>query len=508
MSLLSELPLEKNHPMAGLVYAFGFEIRLNKKKEQYLQFKIADKSATLACKRWPSRNSDEPSAEEFIERFKDQKVLFVTGKVDTYGDVVSITADSIAVPEIEAVKEFMKDNPEPAPADLKSPKSEKKKRQVILPSDLNDALKSQAPLKSFRESDKNIEHILRIVSLDVRDGNKGPFAQFKLCDATAEFDGKLWDINDKDTFLAAFKDAKAVYVVGETNLFRDNLQIIVDDMSKVELSEEVLNSLYVSTTYDVRFLKRGVWKMLKAMKNEWIRKLCEAFYVDKEFNERFSLVPAGVSRHHSTRNGLLEHTYRLMTLAADFVDSYNKHTWPENRVLLDKDLVVAACFLHDSYKSFEYNIDGTYADEGNMLGHISRCIMEIGSKTALISNFPKEIKELLAHCVSSHHGEIKFGSPDTPCCPEAIVCHYFDNMCSKLDPTILELNNLLDNRKWTSKPVKALGEEGKRGKLAHLGNSLVLDKPVITHEEQVKQSDEQDRKSLERKKLQGILNAN
>lgn len=316
-----------------------------------------------------------------------------------------------------------------------------------------------------------IAHLLRISNIEMRQAKNGKdYIQFSLGDKSMEIKAKKWDSSTEE--FERFKKCKVVFVTGKTDTYNNALTIVCDTVAEPEdgTETEQLETLLPKTPYDVNFLKKGIWSLIQKMENPWIKKLCEAFLADTKFKERFLLVPGGISRHDSFRNGLLQHTFRLMTLASDFVDSYNRHSWPGNKIIVDKDAVLGACFLHDAMKSFEYLPDMTYAPEGNMLGHIARCIMEIGSKTAKIENFPDEIKDLLCHCVSSHHGLVEWGSPDTFCCPEAVITHYLDDLLSKLDPTILELNTITSlEDKWTKKKVKQLD------KPAHLGNSKIME---------------------------------
>lgn len=325
------------------------------------------------------------------------------------------------------------------------------------------------------EKNRPIAQLFRISKMEYkitkRDGTpcKRPYIQFNVGDRSGEVQAKKWDSSEEE--FNRVKDQKVLFVTGKTDIFNDSLQVIVETLAKPDDTVDtdfLLETLTPKTAYDIKNLKKGIWALIQKMNNKWIKQLCEEFVKDPKINVRFSVVPAATKMHHNFKHGLLEHTYRLMVLADDFVDSYNKHGWPGNKIILDKDAVLAGCLLHDMMKCFEYEPEGGYAVEGNLLGHIARGIMEVGSKTAKIENFPEEIKELMAHIISAHHLQIEWGSPDTPCCPEAIVVHYLDDLCSKLDPTILELNRLEKGSKWTVNKIPSLN------KLAYIGNSSFL----------------------------------
>lgn len=320
------------------------------------------------------------------------------------------------------------------------------------------------------EADYEIAHLLRVSGMELKKSKKGKYyLSFNVADSSLSVNwNKKWDSSQEE--YDKLKKHKVLFITGKTNIYNDRLSIVADSMAIPEEGIDVeflLDALMPKTVYDVKKLKKGIWELIQNMENKWIKKLCEAFITDPKISEKFCVVPAAVTRHHNFKHGLLEHTYRLMILAKDFVASYNNREWPGNKVYLDEDTILAACMLHDMFKCVEYLPEGGYALEGNMLAHISRGIMEIGSKTSQIDGFPEELKEILAHTVSAHHNLIEWGSPDTPCCPEAIVVHYLDDLCSKLDPVMLALNDLPEDEVWTENRVKAINKH------AHRGNSKI-----------------------------------
>jgi len=453
-TLLRDLPLEKGAPVSNLVKLQNFELKNNKSGgKQFLIFEARDKSATVPCKKWDSSPQE-------LERFSKLSVAFLTGKVDLYKDTVSIVADTIAAPEEEVVESFLKEH------------------EV-----LNEAAASPLPMPTKIEHLKDIPHekdvpvevVVRISNLEYKTTKKDgtgckPYLMFSLSDKETDFRWcKKWD-SSQDEF-EALKKVKVVSVRGKSDIHNNTLGIVAEVITPVSPEDEarLLKELVPSSNYDILTMKKGIWNLIQKMENPWIKKLCEAFLKDPVIKEKFHLVPGARGMHHAFSGGLMEHVYRLMLLANDFVDSYNNHSWPGNKVIVDKDAVLAMVFFHDLYKVQEYTESGEYAVEGNKLGHISRCIMEIGSKTAQIDGFPADIKELIVHGVSSHHGQLEWGSPDTPACPEALICHYLDNLSSKLDPTIAALNKVMENR-WTEKPVKTLN------KPAFLGNCRIKDR--------------------------------
>lgn len=90
--LLKDIPQEKGFPIAHLLRISNIEMKQAKNGKNYIQFSLGDKSTEIKAKKWDSSN------EEF-ERFKKCKVVFVTGKTDTYNNLLTIVCDTIAEPE-------------------------------------------------------------------------------------------------------------------------------------------------------------------------------------------------------------------------------------------------------------------------------------------------------------------------------------------------------------------------------------------------------------------------
>lgn len=96
--LLKDIPQEKGFPIAHLLRISNLEFKTTKSdgslcKKPYLMFNLGDKSADIKyCKKWDS-------SEEEFEKLKKSKVVFVTGKIDTFNNSTSIVCETIAKPE-------------------------------------------------------------------------------------------------------------------------------------------------------------------------------------------------------------------------------------------------------------------------------------------------------------------------------------------------------------------------------------------------------------------------
>lgn len=101
---------------------------------------------------------------------------------------------------------------------------------------------------------------------------------------------------------------------------------------------------------------------------------------------------------------------------------------------LNRDLLYAGVILHDIGKVIELSgpVGTMYTVEGNLLGHISIMVNEIGQAATELKIEGEEVM-LLKHLVLSHHGKEEWGSPKKPMIQEAEILHYIDNIDAKMN---------------------------------------------------------------------------
>jgi 3'-5' exoribonuclease len=146
---------------------------------------------------------------------------------------------------------------------------------------------------------------------------------------------------------------------------------------------------------------------------------------------RFKQAPAATSNHHNYLGGLLEHVLSMARMACMLCDHYARY-YPG---LIDRDLVIAGCILHDLGKSEELSWERgfEYTTQGQLIGHIPRGIELIEEAAARMSPAPPDGLLLqLKHLVLSHHGKLEYGSPVRPRTPEAILLHELDMIDSRM----------------------------------------------------------------------------
>lgn len=131
--------------------------------------------------------------------------------------------------------------------------------------------------------------------------------------------------------------------------------------------------------------------------------------------------PAASSLHHCYLGGLLEH---VLSLWKSCMNTWVTYPW------LNRDVLLAACVLHDIGKVAEYATDSAleFTPMGRLVGHIiygSRWAW--GSMTKAKVN--QELMLQILHVIASHHGQWGEIQPATG---EAVLFHFADNADAKL----------------------------------------------------------------------------
>ena len=101
---------------------------------------------------------------------------------------------------------------------------------------------------------------------------------------------------------------------------------------------------------------------------------------------------------------------------------------------LDRNLLYSGIILHDLGKVIELSgpVSAAYTVEGNLLGHITIIVNEIGKAAEELGIHGEEVV-VLQHIVLSHHGQLEWGSPKQPMIKEAEILHMIDNIDAKMN---------------------------------------------------------------------------
>ena len=247
----------------------------------------------------------------------------------------------------------------------------------------------------------------------------GSYFSVELRDASGQITAKKWDatLDDEQIFVTG----NVISVIGETNKYRDALQLKILSAEVVPLDEIDVDRFVKAPPISKEELINKFNNYVKSVKNEDCQKLLK--YMINKFDDKLYNYPAAVSIHHEYSSGLLVHSLTMADIAAMLCPIYDA----------DYDLVITGCLLHDMGKIIELEgpIVYKYSLEGKLLGHISIMCAEI-RKAAEELKITSEVPVLLEHMVLSHHGQQEFGSPVMPLTKEALLLSLIDNLDSKM----------------------------------------------------------------------------
>ncbi len=292
-----------------------------------------------------------------------------------------------------------------------------------------------------------VSSVYRIANKQIRLNRNGDsYLQVEIYDKTGTLTVRMW--NAGENVYRVFEVGDYVQVLGKAQVFQGNLQIIAKKL--VHAAEDAYNpDDYVKQAeIDITKLVRRLKQLVETIKTPSLRNLADCLLIDNEFMTRFCDAPAGVKNHHAYKGGLLEHTLSVMELADKTAALYP---------ILNRDLLLTGALVHDISKIDEirFDVEITYSDEGQLLGHLVMGVEKLNEKIAESERQSGEpmsdyLKTQLKHLIISHHGEYEFGSPKLPMTLEAVTLHHLDCMDSKIVGFAqLIQEDMNDDSNWT-----------------------------------------------------------
>ncbi len=254
-----------------------------------------------------------------------------------------------------------------------------------------------------------------------RDGKN--FLNITLSDKTGMIKGVVWD--DVDRITAGTTSGDFVHVNGSAGEYRGALQVVIKQMVPFPADSADPADFLPQTSRDIEGMFDRLLRITDSIKTDYLKKLVDAFWKDKEFVRKFKTAPAAKKMHHAYIGGLLEHTLSMVSLADKIAGHYSG---------VDRDLLLAGALFHDIGKidEFEYQFKIDYSDKGRLLNHIVIGMKMVDEKLSEIEQFPEDQVLLLKHMIVSHHGAREFGSPEPPKTIEAVLLNYIDEIDSKV----------------------------------------------------------------------------
>ena len=245
-----------------------------------------------------------------------------------------------------------------------------------------------------------------------------------LQDKTGTLDAKIWDPGSPG--IGDFDSLDYVYVVGDVTSFQGSLQLSIKRATRAEEGEYDPADYLPMSRKDIDEMYEELLKYMRKVKNPYLLKLAESFFVENEaFIRLFKKHSAAKSVHHGFVGGLLEHTLSVVKFCEYMVGAYP---------ILKKDLLYAAAICHDIGKTKELSAfpDNDYTDDGQLLGHIVIGVEMMDAAIRSIPDFPPRLASELKHCIVAHHGELEYGSPKKPALAEAMALNFADCTDAKM----------------------------------------------------------------------------
>ncbi|QVL30518.1 HD domain-containing protein [Telmatocola sphagniphila] len=305
---------------------------------------------------------------------------------------------------------------------------------------------SRRTISTLRDGD-SVDEVFLATDKQLRNNRNGQsFIQVTIQDRSGNLTGRVW--NAGEALFRTFEIGEYIRVKGKAQLFQGALQLIVNNIEKIDSSGVNLADFLPRTEQDITKLFERLRGYLMKLTNPYLKSLAQCYLMDDKFVAAFCQAPAGVKVHHAYVGGLLEHVTTMMDVADRILPFY-----PD----VNRDLLMIGVFLHDTGKIRELTYESAfnYSDEGQLLGHMNIGIemlkhYEGQVKSLLGENMPEDLSVRLKHMIISHHGTAEFGSPKIPMTPEAVALHAIDSLDSRIHITVREIkDDVISNSNWT-----------------------------------------------------------
>ena len=286
-----------------------------------------------------------------------------------------------------------------------------------------------------------------VVRRQSKDGR--PFLLLTLRDRTGQVAGVFWDVPLTVDVWA--RPGLAVRVTGRVNLYKDAIQVSVNDMTRAAGLD--LTVFLPASRRSLEAMRAELRAAVLGLAEPW-RMLAAHLLLEGELAERFATAPAARGMHHAFIGGLLEHSLSMVAVARLLAGHYPH---------VDVDLLVCGALLHDMGKAYEYALEEgfAYSEDGRLVGHIVRGVVLI-ERAAAELGFPADHLQRLIHLIISHHGTTEWGSPIVPKTLEAVLLHQIDLLDSRVGGFMDHVGHDGSGAAWTTKRSEMFGTELRR----------------------------------------------
>jgi 3'-5' exoribonuclease len=229
-----------------------------------------------------------------------------------------------------------------------------------------------------------------------------PYLALELRDQSGSLSGRVF--RDADLYAGRFERGELVRVRGRAELYRDQLQLALEQIARVELADEQAARFLPVSHRDLDELEGFYEHLAREVFDPALKGLLQRLLDDRDLRAELRRAPCSLpsaapgrssSAHHAFLGGLLEHTVAVAQLAVELCAVHPR---------LDRDLLLCACLVHDIGKTREYayGAEITRTEEGRMLGHVELGLRLIAAHAP--ASLSGERRMALEHCVLCHHG--------------------------------------------------------------------------------------------------------
>jgi len=261
---------------------------------------------------------------------------------------------------------------------------------------------------------------------ELRPGRNGEFLSLVLQDATGRIVARVFD--DVERLKGEFEAGEFVKVKARANLYKDQLQLIVENIRRVHLEQDRKEGFseeqcVLAAARPVEEMWAELQARIAAVANPFVKRLLENVVAAHEAKLR--IWPAAQTLHHAYRAGFLEHVLQMAGVAGMLAKAYQA----------DADLLLAGAVLHDIGKlqELDYDLSTSYSRDGRLIGHIVLGAGVVRDAAAAIEGFPPVLLTEIEHLILSHHGCLEYGSPVVPMTVEAFILSFVDDLDAKIN---------------------------------------------------------------------------
>lgn len=222
-----------------------------------------------------------------------------------------------------------------------------------------------------------------------------PYLALELRDRTGAIAARVF--RDADVLGGRFERGDLVRVAGRVERFRDELQLEVRALLKVDPGTIDPASFLPSAYRDLDELDGFLEHLASEVFHPGDQALLGALLSDGGLRAAWRRAPCTRAGHHAYLGGLLEHTVAVGTLALEVRQLHPR---------LDSDLLITSALVHDLGKTreFTYGAEIGLSEEGRLLGHIELGLRLLREYAARVPALDAARETAIAHCVLTHHG--------------------------------------------------------------------------------------------------------